>query len=462
MSKFWYSINIKSQDDESDIFNGYFSVNSITNLVTEFYEKINNNTDFTNNILIPTGTGYFYNLYLNFSTYIANTTIRYNNAYINGWKQFDSFGVYITSMSYFPQDNIFKLFSRNVNQTISNLGSIRYKDNQTLFVLYNVLPTITPNKYFIIINKESDNSVIFTGFFIVNSTTNLVIEFYETINNITNYDNNILAPIDTGFLYRSDLAFNVYEDRYPIYDNAYLSNWKNFDTYGVYIKSMSYFPISNKIKIFSNNEGDETINNIGTLVNFKQNESKNVLINISLISDPSCFNEGTKILCLNKNFKEEYISVENLRKGDLVKTYKHGYKKIILIGKNKMINDSSNQINCMYKMVKTTNNGLIDDLIVTGGHSILVNNLGKYKEENRKLLHKEIMIDDKYLLLASVSKEFIKIENLNEYTYYHFTLENNGNNEKRYGVCANGVLTETPSWNQFNYYLNNGKYILIE
>ena len=48
---------------------------------------------------------------------------------------------------------------------------------------------------------------------------------------------------------------------------------------------------------------------------------------------PICFNQGTKILCCNKNLKEEYISIENLKKGDLVKTYKHGYKKIDLIGK---------------------------------------------------------------------------------------------------------------------------------
>ena len=60
-----------------------------------------------------------------------------------------------------------------------------------------------------------------------------------------------------------------------------------------------------------------------------------------------------------------------------------------------------------------------------------------------------LMIDDKLLLLAGVSKEFIKLENKKIYTYYHFTLENNGNDEERFGVWANGVLTETPSKNNF-------------
>jgi hypothetical protein len=35
------------------IFNGYFSVDNNTNLVTAFYETINGSTDFNNNILIP-------------------------------------------------------------------------------------------------------------------------------------------------------------------------------------------------------------------------------------------------------------------------------------------------------------------------------------------------------------------------------------------------------------------------
>jgi hypothetical protein len=192
-------------------------------------------------------------------------------------------------------------------------------------------------------------------------------------------------------------------------------------------------------------------------LNLKQQiieNNNNVAFNI----DASCFNEGTKILCLNKNLEEEYIPIENLRKGDFVKSYKHGYRKIDLIGKNKMINNPDLWHSCMYKMEKTKENGLLEDLIVTGGHSILVNNLGKYKAYNTKLLDSTLMIDDKFLLLSSVSKEFIKLENKNIYTYYHFTLENNGNDDERFGVCANGVLTETPSKKQFmkhNYTIIN-------
>jgi hypothetical protein len=164
--------------------------------------------------------------------------------------------------------------------------------------------------------------------------------------------------------------------------------------------------------------------------------------------DAPCFNEGTKILCLNKHLEEEYIPVENLRKGDFVKTYKHGFRKIDLIGKNNMINNPKNFGECMYKMEKTNENGLFEDLLITGWHSILVDDLKDYKQENDKVFGKESpKIDDKHLLLASVSKDFIKMENNANYTYYHFTLE--GDDNQCFGVWANGLLTETISTEMF-------------
>jgi len=167
-------------------------------------------------------------------------------------------------------------------------------------------------------------------------------------------------------------------------------------------------------------------------------------------SVPSCFNHGTKILCLNKNLEEEYIPVQDLRSGDFVKTYKHGYRKIDLIGKNPMINNPDVFTSCMYKMKKTEENGLTEDIIVTGGHCLLVDDLGEFKEKNDKIFGSTLMIDDKYMLLCGVSTDFVKLENRLPYTYYHFILENNGDNDERFGVWANGMLSETPSKNQFN------------
>ena len=164
---------------------------------------------------------------------------------------------------------------------------------------------------------------------------------------------------------------------------------------------------------------------------------------------PPCFNQGTKILYLNKNLADEYIVVENLRRGDLVKTFKHGYRKIDMIGKNSMINNPDKYNSCMYKMIKTEENGLTEDLILTGDHSILVDDLGVYQKMNEYIFKSTPMIDGKYLLLVSISKEFTKMLDNNVYTYYHFILENNDDDNERFGVWADGVLTETPSKNQF-------------
>lgn len=199
-------------------------------------------------------------------------------------------------------------------------------------------------------------------------------------------------------------------------------------------------PAMNANTVFSfkaKNLLNSTTTSTTTITNFK-----------FIYSYPACFNEGTKILCLTPNQVEDYIPIEQLRSGDIVKSYKHGYRKIDLIGKKKMVNNPNVFIDCMYKLEKTPTNGLTEDLMLTGGHSILVDN---YKDKN---INKDVFgecqtIDDKCLLLVGTIKEFIKQENNDEYTYYHFILENDNDDSQRFGVWANGILTDTPSKTEF-------------
>jgi hypothetical protein len=73
----------------------------------------------------------------------------------------------------------------------------------------------------------------------------------------------------------------------------------------------------------------------------------------------ACFNKGTNILCFVDN-EEKYIPIEKLQKGDLVKTYKHGYKKVEKIGKGLMNNNVNKFTECMYKLKKTNTNSLTE------------------------------------------------------------------------------------------------------
>ena len=157
----------------------------------------------------------------------------------------------------------------------------------------------------------------------------------------------------------------------------------------------------------------------------------------------ACFHGSTEILCLTDDLKEEYVPIKNLSTDHKVKTYKEGYKKVKYIHSGMVVNNPSIYSSCMYKMKKTKN--MTNDLIVTGGHSILVDKLSEEDKIKQKKYwgEKEYLINDKYLLLSAASNKFKKIEDNKLYMYYHLTLENDSDVKRRFGIWANGILTET-------------------
>jgi hypothetical protein len=166
---------------------------------------------------------------------------------------------------------------------------------------------------------------------------------------------------------------------------------------------------------------------------------------LSYVFNTACFNKGTKILCLNTQLQDEYVEVEHLKTGDFVKTFKHGFRRITKIKIYHITNNPLTFDKCLYRMKKTED--MTDDLILTGWHSILVDDIGEYENEHNKHFYpnETKSIDGKYLLLCSVSREFTKLDNTNQYTVYHFSLDGDGDDDARYGVYANGVLCEIPS-----------------
>jgi hypothetical protein len=176
----------------------------------------------------------------------------------------------------------------------------------------------------------------------------------------------------------------------------------------------------------------------------------------SSFNKPICFNKGTKILCY-KNSKEQYIPVEQLKPGDLVKTYLHGYKPIYMIKKGVFTLGTKGTMG-MYKMKKS--GSMIDDLEMTGLHAQLIDKndknykkdqekqeseMGYYNEQSEKYDSKKVYIDDKYRLLANHSSDFEKMCS-DKYEIYTFSLDK----KLQYGIWANGVLVETTSQKTLN------------
>ena len=155
-----------------------------------------------------------------------------------------------------------------------------------------------------------------------------------------------------------------------------------------------------------------------------------------------CFKQGSKILT-NKG----YVEIQNLRKGDLVETSKHGFVPIDMIGYTQLehFNNKERIKDQLYVCTKNEYPEVFEDLIITGCHSILVDEfIENQREQTAELLTRIFVTDNKYRLPACLDKRAKVYEKEGTYTIYHVALENE-NYYKNYGVYANGLLVETCS-----------------
>ena len=161
---------------------------------------------------------------------------------------------------------------------------------------------------------------------------------------------------------------------------------------------------------------------------------------LTQFNKPICFNKGTKILCW-KNGKEQYVNIEDLKQGAMVKTYKHGFQPIIDMRKGTYKLNQPGDMG-MYRMKKQDQ--MIGDLEMTGLHCLLVDAKdSKYKQDIRNqggLEKPHYFIDGKFRLRAKECNDFKQME-CTSYSIYTFSLEG----EKQYGIWANGALVETTS-----------------
>lgn len=169
--------------------------------------------------------------------------------------------------------------------------------------------------------------------------------------------------------------------------------------------------------------------------------------------EPVCLLKGTKILCLIDDV-EKYVNIEDIKESTLIKTYNNGYKNIKILAWNIFKNTTKNNINAAYrlhKLSKHKNDNLIDDLYISGQHSILVDNLNQEQiKKIRQRWTRLLKIEDKFLLMAYVSNDFEQIHDNNQYELFHIILDNPSDIKKQFGIWANGILTESMSLFTFN------------
>ena len=158
-----------------------------------------------------------------------------------------------------------------------------------------------------------------------------------------------------------------------------------------------------------------------------------------------CFKDDSQILCL-KDGKEVYRKVQDLRKGDLVKTLRSGYLAVDMIGTTKLENGKANHDeHKLYRCSKEKYPELTEDLIITGHHSILVSNITD--EQRAKIIDimgKIYVTDNKYRLAACIDDRAVPYEEEGVFNIWHIALEN-ADYYMNYGIYANGLLVETCS-----------------
>ena len=171
--------------------------------------------------------------------------------------------------------------------------------------------------------------------------------------------------------------------------------------------------------------------------------------------DWNCFLEGSKVLCLVGE-EEKYVEIQNLEKGTLVKTLLNGYKPVEHIGKDQVYNtaDKSRVKNRLYKLTTEKYPELTEDLIITGCHSILIDeDLTKEQyEKTMELMGKVCVTEDRYRLMACIDERAEPYEVEGLHTIWHFSLQHHFE-DMNYGVYANGTLmVETASKNGMTKY----------
>lgn len=217
------------------------------------------------------------------------------------------------------------------------------------------------------------------------------------------------------------------------------------DKYNIATNTMTYNWITSTLNGPCGIEIAPLAASYGSTYAYISNYGSGVISQIELFYTPyPCFKRDTKILT-----NLGYIPIQKLRKGHLVKTLHDGYVPVYMMGKSVMQHNADKKRikTQLYKCTKDKYPELIEDLVITGCHSILVEDFKNEEEREKtaKVNHGNIYVTDRmYRLPACVDTRASVYETPGEYTIYHIALEHE-DYYMNYGIYANGLLVESCS-----------------
>jgi hypothetical protein len=265
----------------------------------------------------------------------------------------------------------------------------------------------------------------------------------------------------TDTIYRSLLLVNMDSNFTSFYTGSYYINIIGFGNLFGYVplsEVTNQLTITSPVDLITNTVESFNISGYAD-TNPGGTNTLNITLNFNpptISSEIFCFLENTNLVCLI-NGKETLINIKEIKKGTLVKIYGNksesgsGFAACEFTCFSNFENNPEN-INIKNKLYinKETN------LILSGGHSLLVDELCENNEmKQKRYFPKKFKILDKFQLLACVSDDFEIYKNNDVYTIYSIILASNNENDK-FGIYANGeinlnktILIENMSMNFF-------------
>jgi len=219
---------------------------------------------------------------------------------------------------------------------------------------------------------------------------------------------------------------------------------------GILLSTIYSITISSGIPVSSFGIAVDSLNNL-----YFATDSLTVILKYTA-AGPMCFHQDTDILT-----SQGYRCIQELRNGDLVKTWKHEYQPIAMIGVTEIYHDPNQQEKKKELLYHCSpdrypeNTGLYADLIMTGCHCVLVDTF-ESEEQRKKTVEvngKIYVTDKKYRLPVCVDDRATVYDTAGLYKIYHLALEHD-DERMNYGIYANGLLVETCAKRNMKQYSN--------